>query len=71
VKLKAALEIIEMNQVKGMQGEALGRKQLAAFLKVLGLATEPMDLPDEYSQVLEQYGIEVIDINPEEVETPE
>jgi hypothetical protein len=27
VKLKAALEIIEMNQVKGMQGEALGREQ--------------------------------------------
>jgi hypothetical protein len=60
-----------MNQVKGMQDEALGREQLAAFLKEQGLASDPMDLPDEYAQVLEQYGIEVIDVTPEDVEAPE
>jgi hypothetical protein len=41
------------------------------FLKEQGLATDPMDLPDECAQVFEQYGIEVIDVTPEEVETNE
>jgi len=68
VKLKAALEIIEMNQVKGMQGEAFGREQLATFLKEEGLAPDPIELPDEYAEAMAQYGVAVVDVTPEEIE---